>query len=150
MQFKLSSPLCKNLISFVHLSRCETSSSTIRKEQGQRQNSMPRRLFLPTKKEGRGVWRRLHKQTLHVVGSSLHTTMAPKLRWRRRVTCMENMTAVYYNVTFRCVVQSFLQWKGNKYYIFCVCVCSLWYSVCNAHAPYCCLWPVGLCSSLPH
>jgi len=30
-----------------------------------------------------------------------------------------------------------LQWKSNKSYIFWVCICSLSYSVYNAHAPYC-------------
>jgi hypothetical protein len=29
-----------------------------------------------------------------------------------------------------------LQWKSNKYYIFWVCVCSLSYAACKAHAPY--------------
>ena len=33
-------------------------------------------------------------------------------------------------------VQSLLQWKINKYYILWVCVCSLSYPACNAHAPY--------------
>ena len=35
-----------------------------------------------------------------------------------------------------------LQCKSNKYYIIWVCVCSLRYPACNAHAPYCYLWPV--------
>jgi len=35
---------------------------------------------------------------------------------------------------------SLLQWKSNKYYIFCVCVCSPSSPACNAHAPYCHLW----------
>jgi hypothetical protein len=34
-------------------------------------------------------------------------------------------------------VQPLLQWKSNNYYIFWVCVCSLWYPACNSHAPYC-------------
>jgi len=37
-------------------------------------------------------------------------------------------------------VQLFLQWKSNKFYISWVCVCSLMYPACNAHAP-CHLWP---------
>jgi hypothetical protein len=39
-------------------------------------------------------------------------------------------------------VQPLLQWKSNEYYIFWVCVCSLRYPTCNAHAPlvYCRLW----------
>ena len=42
--------------------------------------------------------------------------------------------------SYPCVVGAFvrplLQWKGNTYYIFWVCVCSLWYPACKAHAPY--------------
>jgi hypothetical protein len=36
------------------------------------------------------------------------------------------------------------QWQSNEYYIFWVCACSLGYPTCNAHAPYCYLWPVWL------
>jgi hypothetical protein len=43
-----------------------------------------------------------------------------------------------------------LQWKSNKYYIFWVRVCRLSYPGCNAHAPYCYLWPVRLYSIFPH
>ena len=37
-----------------------------------------------------------------------------------------------------------LRWNSNKYYILLVCVCSLRYPACNAHAPYCRLWSVRL------
>jgi len=47
-------------------------------------------------------------------------------------------------------VQTLLQWKNNKYYIFWVWVCSLRYPTCNAHAPYCQLWPVWLYCIFPH
>ena len=43
-----------------------------------------------------------------------------------------------------------LQWKNIKYYISWVCVCSLRYSACNAHAPYCHMWTDGLYSIFPH
>jgi hypothetical protein len=33
-------------------------------------------------------------------------------------------------------VQPLLQWRSNKNYIFWVCICSLGYAACNAHAPY--------------
>ena len=42
---------------------------------------------------------------------------------------------------WRVFVQPLSQWKGNKYYNTCVCICSLWYPPCNAHVPYCLLWP---------
>ena len=32
-------------------------------------------------------------------------------------------------------MQPLLQWKSNKYHIFWVCVCSLIYPACSAHAP---------------
>ena len=32
----------------------------------------------------------------------------------------------------------------------CVCVCSLSYSACNVHAPYCRLWPAPLYNIFPH
>ena len=35
-------------------------------------------------------------------------------------------------------------------YSVCVCVCSLRYPTCNAHAPYCHLWPVRLFSISAH
>jgi hypothetical protein len=40
-------------------------------------------------------------------------------------------------------VQPLVQWKSNEYYttLVSVCVCSLRYAACNAHAPYCHIWP---------
>jgi len=34
------------------------------------------------------------------------------------------------------IVQTLLQWNYNEYCINCVCICSLRYPACNAHAPY--------------
>jgi hypothetical protein len=47
-------------------------------------------------------------------------------------------------------VPPLLQRKSSKYYIVCVCVCSLRYSACNAHAPYCYLWFVRLYNIFPY
>ena len=47
-------------------------------------------------------------------------------------------------------MQPLLQLKSNKNYIFWMCVCSLSYPACNAHAPYCHLWPVRLYKNFPH
>jgi len=47
-------------------------------------------------------------------------------------------------------VQPLLQWTSNKWYILCVCVCSLRYPACNAHAPYYRLWQGSLYSIFPH
>ena len=41
-------------------------------------------------------------------------------------------------------MQPLLPWKISKYYTLWVCVCSLRYQVCNAHAPYFHLWSVPL------
>ena len=38
----------------------------------------------------------------------------------------------------------------KQYYIFRVCICSLSYRTCNAHAPYCHLLSVRLCLIFPH
>jgi len=46
-------------------------------------------------------------------------------------------------------VQPLLQCKSYKYYIFWVCVCSLRYQACNAHAP-CHLRPAPLYNIFPH
>ena len=40
-------------------------------------------------------------------------------------------------------MQPLLTWK-NKYSTACVCIVSLSYPPCNAHAPYCYLWPALL------
>ena len=49
----------------------------------------------------------------------------------------------------RSVPAKLLLRKSNKYYTW-VCVCSLRYPACNAHAPYCHLWPVRLYNIFPH
>jgi adenine-specific DNA glycosylase len=41
-------------------------------------------------------------------------------------------------------MQTLLQCKSNKYYIFRACVCSLGYLACKARAPYCQLCPAQL------
>jgi hypothetical protein len=46
-------------------------------------------------------------------------------------------------------VQPLLQWKRNKYFVFWVCVCSIRYTACNAHAPYCHLWLAPLYNIFP-
>ena len=38
----------------------------------------------------------------------------------------------------------------HKYYIIWECVCSLTYPTCNAHAPYCHLWPARLFNTFAH
>jgi len=46
------------------------------------------------------------------------------------------------NVTLSRIRATNVAVKGNKYYIFIMCVCSTSYPAWNAHAPYCHLWPV--------
>jgi hypothetical protein len=55
-----------------------------------------------------------------------------------------------YKVTLSSVRKPSLQRKSNKYYIFWVCVCSLRYPACNAHAPYSHLWALCPYSVFPH
>jgi hypothetical protein len=47
-------------------------------------------------------------------------------------------------------VQPLLQWKSNEYFTTCACICSLRYPACNAHAPYCHLWPAPFYNIFPH
>ena len=47
-------------------------------------------------------------------------------------------------------LQTLLKWKINKYYISWVCICSLSYLACTAHAPYCHLWPTRLYNTVTH
>ena len=64
----------------------------------------------------------------------------------RPTRCCEETRQCTYDVTPRRCVQPLLQWKSNTYYIFWVCVCSLGYPECKAHAPIrkCHLGPVWL------
>jgi hypothetical protein len=47
-------------------------------------------------------------------------------------------------------VQPLLQWKSNEYYTTRVCICSLRYRACNAHASYCHQWPARLYNVFPY
>ena len=66
---------------------------------------------------------------------------------RRKVVEGRQLT---YNVTLGAYLQPLFQWKNNKYYMLWVCVCSLRYPACNAHSPYCHLWPAPLYRIFPH
>ena len=57
--------------------------------------------------------------------------------------------AVQCDVTSNVFVQPSLKWKSNKYYMW-VCVCSLRYPACSAHAAYCNLWPARMYNIFPH
>jgi hypothetical protein len=47
-------------------------------------------------------------------------------------------------------LQPLLKWKISKYYTSWVCICSLSYPACNAHPPYCHLWPARLYNTVTH
>jgi len=47
-------------------------------------------------------------------------------------------------------MQSLLQCRSNKYHTTWGCACSFRYPACNAHAPYCHLWPASFCNIFPH
>ena len=48
------------------------------------------------------------------------------------------------------ILLKLLQYRNYKYYTFWVCVCSLGYPPCNAHAPYYHPWPVRLYHIFPY
>jgi hypothetical protein len=54
------------------------------------------------------------------------------------------------NVTLGCVFTTIVAVEKQNCYIFRVCVCSLKYALCNAHAPYCHTWLGRLGSIFPH
>ena len=47
-------------------------------------------------------------------------------------------------------MQPLLLWKSNGYCTTWVCICSFRYPACNAHAPYCHLWPAQHYNIFPH
>jgi hypothetical protein len=53
------------------------------------------------------------------------------------------------NVTLRRVFNHCCNGKAVKYYTLLVCICSLRYAACKAHAPYFHPWPVWLYSAFP-
>jgi hypothetical protein len=55
-----------------------------------------------------------------------------------------------YNITLKHVCATIIAVVKAMCYIFWVCVFSLRYPACNAHAPYCHLWPVRLYNIFPH
>jgi len=54
------------------------------------------------------------------------------------------------NVTWSFVQANIVAEKGNTCYIFCLCVCSLRYTACLTHKPYCRLWSLRLVNIFPH
>jgi hypothetical protein len=59
------------------------------------------------------------------------------LRERESVWRKQNKAVNLHVTYYRAFVQLLLQWESKIYYIFWVCLCSLRYPACNAHAPYC-------------
>jgi len=55
-----------------------------------------------------------------------------------------------YKAILRRVRATIFAVENKKYYIFRECVFSLRYPACNAHEPYCHLWPVQLYNNFPH
>jgi hypothetical protein len=68
----------------------------------------------------------------------------------RTAATYEPQTQCTCDVTPNTFVQPLLLWKSSKYYILWVCICSLSYPACNAHAPCCHLWPAWLYNIFLH
>ena len=62
----------------------------------------------------------------------------------------KNTGSVHMTWYWGAFVQPVLQWKSSICCIHWICVCSLRYLVCNAHAPYFHLWTVWLYNIFPH
>jgi hypothetical protein len=67
-------------------------------------------------------------------------------------TCLETRQDRQCSITWQygTFMQPLLQRESNGYYIFWMCVCSLRYPACNAHAPYCHLRPVCFYNIFPN
>jgi len=67
-----------------------------------------------------------------------------------RILCRQDRQTMY-NATLRgvraTIVAEEKQWVLHN---LSVCICSLRYPACNAHAPYCHLWPAPLYNIFPH
>jgi hypothetical protein len=63
--------------------------------------------------------------------------------WKRKLTKEQDKQCTS-NVTLRNVRETITAVEGNKCYITCVWICGLRYPACNAHSPYCHLWPAPL------
>jgi hypothetical protein len=63
--------------------------------------------------------------------------------------CKKNVTQCTFNVTLRRVRTAIVAVESNEYYTIWVCVCSLRYPACNAHALYCHLWYVRFYNIFP-
>jgi len=66
--------------------------------------------------------------------------------WRKRKTQERQCT---YNVTLTCVRATSVA-PACVCVCVCVCICSRRYPACNAHAPYCHLWPSPQYNIFPH
>ena len=56
----------------------------------------------------------------------------------------EKMQAMCYNATLRRFDVNIVAVESSQCYVLWECVCSLSYPACNAHTPYCYLWPARL------
>ena len=69
---------------------------------------------------------------------------------------LQNITRQKMNCTYKRNLETryYNHWCNGKAVLHIVsalvCVCSLSYPACNAHAPYCHLWPAPLYSTFPH
>jgi hypothetical protein len=72
---------------------CETRSLTLREEHRLRvfENRVLRRIFVPTRVEGTGEWRKLHSEELHILYSSpniFRQIKSRRMRWAGHVARM--------------------------------------------------------------
>ena len=84
------------------------------------------------------------------------TVLRRKGKWighilRRNCLLKRNNTMYVWRNIEGAFVWPLLYWKSNAYlHILSACMFSLRYPACNAHAPYCHLWPAALCGIFPH
>jgi hypothetical protein len=90
------------------------------------------------------------------IQSSVYRDVVVKLTESTRA--FDVLTYGMWNCTYRRVLNkqdsrlsaTIVAWKSNKYNEFSGCICSFRYPACNAHVPYCRLWPARLYEIFPH
>ena len=94
-------------------------------------------------KGGKSNFFSLHYRNLQKKCTALRKQQRPHTelfaKWKRRRWISNTGNVCKYNATMRRVLATIV--SVEKYYILWVCVCSLSYAGCNAHAPYCHLLP---------
>ena len=103
--------------------------------------------FLPA---GSSSVRNSHKRLRVPLDTTQRTETRQVAVWIER-RCQTNITRQALRLKRVTESHSYNCCSGKEmFYIFWVCIFSLWYPACNVYASYCHLWPVRLYNIFPH